>query len=106
MLERLKKLRNLLGLSQKEFAEGIGIKQSSYSLIEKGQRPLADRYIKSICMAYDVNEKWLLTGQEPIFANTQLKKELMDIFCQLSEPSQEYALKVMRELIELQNRGV
>lgn len=102
MLERLKRLRNLLGLSQKEFAEGIGIKQSSYSLIEQGQRSLADRYVKSICAVYDVNEKWLLTGEEPIFANTQMKKELLDIFFSLSEPSQKYALKTLKELVELQ----
>lgn len=101
MNERLKVIRQNLKLTQKEFAEGIGIKQSSYSLIEKGQRPLADRYIKSICMAYDVNEKWLLTGEEPIFANTQLKKELMDIFCQLSEPYQRYIIKVIKELKRL-----
>lgn len=103
MLERLKRLRKLLGLNQEEFAEKIGIRQSSYSSIEKGRRSLADRYIKSICMAYDVNEQWLRTGEGPIFSNTQLRNELVDIFCTLSEPSQKYALRVLRELKELQD---
>ena len=103
VLARLKKLRKLLGKTQTEFAEGIGIKQASYSLIEKGQRSLTDRCIHSIVMAYDVNEEWIRTGEGPIFANTQLRKELLDIFCTLSEPSQKYALRVLRELKELQD---
>lgn len=102
MQERLKRLRKLLSLSQKEFSEGIGVTQAAYSLMEKGQRPLTNRSIKAICSVYDVNEKWLLTGEEPIFANTQMKKELLDVFFSLSEPSQKYALKTLKELAELQ----
>ena len=102
MLVRLKQLRKLLGLTQSEFAESIGIKQSSYSQIEKGIRPLMNRHIKSICLIYDVNEKWLRDGIEPIFSNKQQVKELMDLYDKLTSESQSYMLEVMRGLLKLQ----
>lgn len=102
MLERLKKLRKLLSLSQKEFAEKIGIKQSSYSSIEKGRRSLADRYIKSICMAYNVNEQWLRTGEGQIFLSSPQERELVKIFKNLSPVFQDYLIKMARGLVEVQ----
>ena len=103
MLSRLKHLRAILGLTQREFAETIGIRQSSYSMIEQGQRGMADRYVKSICLAFDVNENWLRTGEGPIFANAQLRRELLELFDELTPNSQKYALELLRGLYKVDN---
>jgi HTH-type transcriptional regulator / antitoxin PezA len=61
--ERLKKLRNSLGLNQKDFARSLGLGQSTWAMIEVGKRELNDRHVKLICNIYNVNESWLRTGE-------------------------------------------
>lgn len=62
MNERIKQIRRELGLTQTEFAERIGLKQNSISLIESGKRNISDQAVLSICREYGVNEEWLRTG--------------------------------------------
>lgn len=49
MIHRLKEIRKALGLNQTDFAKYLGITQTAYSMIESGNRPLADKYVKVIC---------------------------------------------------------
>lgn len=65
--ERIKELRKLRGLSQKEFAETIGISQRSVSWGEQPGNNVPDNTIKNICMAFGVNEDWLRDGTEPMY---------------------------------------
>ena len=59
MVQRLKEVRKALGLNQTEFAKHLGITQTAYSMIESGNRPLADKYVKVICSTFNVSEAWL-----------------------------------------------
>ena len=67
MNKRVKELRKALGLSGEKFGEPIGIKRSAVSQIESGKINLSEQVIKSICLAYHVNEDWLRTGQGDMF---------------------------------------
>lgn len=67
MNERLKELRNLLGLNQREFSAKINIGQSTLAMLETGQRALKDIHISQICSVFNVNEEWLRYGQGEIF---------------------------------------
>lgn len=80
IFERLKYIRKTLNLTQKDFAKKIGMSRSGYSQIETGDRPISDRLIKSICMAFNVNENWLRTGEGEMFIKVE-----DSIFKQLSE---------------------
>lgn len=62
MNDRIKKLRKYLNLTQQEFAERIGMKRNSITLIEGG-RNTSDQTIFAICREFNVNEKWLRTGE-------------------------------------------
>ena len=54
-----------LSMSQKEFAELTGIKQSTISEWKKnGTNPSYDKLL-GICMALDVSPEWLLSGVDP-----------------------------------------
>lgn len=65
---RIKVLRKRLGLSQIEFADKLGIKQSSLSDIENGKTLTIDeRNIKIICQVHNVNEAWLRDGTGEMF---------------------------------------
>lgn len=66
--ERIKELRLALKLNQTEFANKIGIKQSSLSDIEnKKTGTIDERNIRLICANYGVNEEWLRNGTGQMF---------------------------------------
>lgn len=62
--ERIKYVRNdFLGMSQRQFAKEIGMGQSGFSSLERGECAVTDRVVKAICMAFNINESWLRTGE-------------------------------------------
>ena len=61
MNNRVKEIRLTLKLTQKQFAEKIGLKQTSYSDIENNKAPLTERTIIAICYKFNVNDEWLRT---------------------------------------------
>lgn len=81
MNERIKELRERLGMSQTEFAESLNLKRNSISLIEVGKRNPSDRTILDICNKFDVSENWLRNGTGEVFLETpsstmeQLRRE-------------------------------
>lgn len=68
------------GLTQKMFAQRLGIAQTSYSSIENGASPVQERYIISICAEFHVSEQWLRTGEGDMYADPadQLVRQLAD----------------------------
>ncbi len=67
MNERVKELRQALRLSGEKFGESLGVNHSAISKIENGKTNLTDQMIKSICLAYNVNEDWLRNGNGSMF---------------------------------------
>ncbi|GHV89910.1 hypothetical protein AGMMS50268_04130 [Spirochaetia bacterium] len=65
--ERLKKLRFDLKIKQGEFAGRMGLSQGALSDFERETKPMAERYIKLICLEFGVNREWLLTGEGDMF---------------------------------------
>lgn len=65
--DRIKLLRNTLGLSQESFGKNILLERSTISLIERHQRNVTDRIFNDICREFNVNEEWLRTGNGEIF---------------------------------------
>ena len=80
MNERLKLLRKTLKLSQDAFAERIGMKGSSISLLESGGRNITEQVIKSICREFNVREEWLRNGEEPMF--NSFPQTVLDELCE------------------------
>lgn len=60
---RLIALRLALGLSKAEFADIIGIDRSSYSKIEKANKPLLPKDAHRIWQLYGVDMNFLYLGQ-------------------------------------------
>lgn len=76
MNKRLKELRKTLGLTQQQFASDIGLGKSSIGNIENGIINLTDRNISVICSKYNVNERWLRTGEGEKFAELNVDEEI------------------------------
>lgn len=64
--ERIKVLREELGLSMEKFGGRIGLTRSAISKIESGSNP-SDQTIISICREFNVNEEWLRNGKGDMF---------------------------------------
>ena len=104
--ERLKVIRKFLKLSQFEFSSSPGLKQGSYSDIERGKtNTLSKSVVEILEYRYSINKKWLLTGDGEMLKsevnNTQTRHEVdykekyYDIL--------EELLDVRRELDDLKN---
>lgn len=65
--DRVKFLRESLGLSQEAFGKKISLERSTISLIERHQRKATDRVIADICREFIVNEEWLREGIGEMF---------------------------------------
>lgn len=101
MNERVKEIRDNLGLTLQAFAEPLGITKGALSNIEKGRNKVTDQLIKSICNIYNVNENWLRTGEGSMFNRT---KETF-----LSEMQKQYSLsdfqvEIVKSYLELSDR--
>lgn len=60
---RIRELRKAKGLTQKQFADALGIVQGFLSGIEQGKKPTNATLIYAICHRYGVSEDWLLQGE-------------------------------------------
>ena len=67
MKDRLKLLRNTLGLTQEKFADRINIKRNTLANYEIGRNEPIDAVVSLICREFDVNEDWLRTGEGEMF---------------------------------------
>lgn len=62
--DRIKMVRMERGLSQRKFAEIIGIAQPQLATMEKKKGALSKEWVRKIAEKFDVNYSWLLTGVE------------------------------------------
>ncbi len=105
MNTRIRELRKALDLSQREFADRIGLKQNAISYMEKGGSTVTEQNIKVICSQFSVNENWLRTGVGDMFVeNDRKQKEFFAIFDELSPVLQDYLIHTARELLDAQSK--
>ena len=65
--ERIKELRKKLGLTLEKFGDRLGVGKTAINKLEKGENNVTDQMFKSICREFNVNEKWLRTGEGEMF---------------------------------------
>lgn len=103
MNTRIRKLRKALNLSQKEFADKIGLKQNAISYMEKKDATVTEQNIKAICSQFCVNEYWLRTGDGEMFIeNDRKQREFFAIFDELSPVLQDYLIHTAKDLLNAQ----
>lgn len=60
---RIREVRRARGLTQKEFADSLGIVQGFLSSVERGRKTPSDTLLIALCHSYGVNSEWLRTGK-------------------------------------------
>jgi transcriptional regulator with XRE-family HTH domain len=101
---RIADARHSLDISQAKFAEKIKISSGYIASIELGNRRVNDRMIKIISMTFGVNETWLKTGAGDMFDKVEDFKlnQVVSIFKRLDPSFQDYVIKQLDMLLELQ----
>lgn len=74
--ERLKMLRDHLGLSQEAFGARVGMSRSEIKNLEYQKTALKEFKIPLICDAFNVSEHWLRTGEGDMFAKLDRDEEI------------------------------
>src|SRR6266705_1538036 len=93
---RFRRIRQQLGLSHSQTAEGRGIPPSYIHLIERNQRPVTAQILLRLAEAYDLDLRDLATADEDRFF-AELNEIFSDpLFRQIDLPKQE-----LRDLAEL-----
>lgn len=79
MNERIKELRDALGITLEEFGSRLGVTRTAISRLERGNRGVTDQMTISICREFGVNEHWLRTGEGEMFKQT--REAVLDKLC-------------------------
>ncbi|WP_270348801.1 helix-turn-helix domain-containing protein [Megamonas funiformis] len=102
IFERVKYFRkNILHLSQKEFAKKLNISGSNLSNIEIGRINLTDRVINEICDVYNINKEWLCTGEGEIEKTLSRDEEIFNFFNKIKDTDNILAKRFILALSKL-----
>lgn len=102
--QRVKQVRQTLNMSQAKFAKALSMSNGYIAGIELEHNKVNDRIIKLICFTFNVSEEWLKTGDGSMFNEqpNQLAEQAYATFKELKPEYQEYILKQIVQLLEIQ----
>lgn len=66
---RFKYAREHLKITQVDFANSLGFKNSYFSAIEKGDRNISQHVLIKLAKVYNISPTWVLLGQGAMFLN-------------------------------------
>lgn len=118
LIERFRSIREKVSLSQKDFAQTLGVSQSSIADIERGAKEPSRNIMLALVEQYHISLDWLLLGIgtapiEPLVSVEEfaaLKKEISDLEGKIRELEAENKeitqelLDRMRQLVDVQSR--
>jgi transcriptional regulator with XRE-family HTH domain len=101
---RIRQVRRFLHLSQIQFSRIISLSSGYLAGVEVEKRKVNNRLIKLICASFNVNEKWLETGEGEMFRlhPDESLTRLVNLFKELDPKYQSYILKEINLLLEIQ----
>ena len=106
MNERLKKLRKELDMTQQEFADKLGTARNNIAGYETGKRNPSNAVISLICREFNINEKWLRTGEGEMFIELSRSDEIAQFVGQLmTEGDDSFKKRLVSGLAALNDNG-
>lgn len=111
---RVKELREELGLSQPKFGERLGVSRDVISNIELERVEVKDMMINLICKTFNVNPLWLSDGEGKMFVETpqsliedlttefnltETEKKIVSNFVNLSAEDRQKIIELIKKLI-------
>ena len=102
MGNRIKELRQALGLTQQEFADRIGVKRGAIANYEIG-RNASDTSVALICREFGVSEHWLRTGEGEMFVRLSREEEITKfLMTVIRDPDSEFQRQLLATMAKLE----
>ncbi|MDR2534761.1 MAG: helix-turn-helix domain-containing protein [Treponema sp.] len=103
---RVKQVREALHLSQVQFSRVISLSSGYLAGVEVEKRKVNARLIKLISSSFKVNSEWLKTGEGEMFCQNPDEEftKLVSLYKELASEFQDYILKQIDLLLEIQDK--
>ena len=108
--QRIKELRNKLGLNQREFSKLLSLSGGYIAGVEVNLRNVNDRLIKLIVSQFGVNEEWLRLGNGEMFRKKKTDEKtvrILSLFNDLSPHFQDVVIgtiELLRKANEIEHK--
>ena len=74
IIQRIRDLMTYKGLNISDTAKSVGITQPNLSSMLAGKRPIGDNVLNKFVLAFNVNKKWLLSGDGDMLQEDSITK--------------------------------
>ena len=102
--ERIRELRNKLGLKQEELAISLELTKNYISLVETGKRNLSPQSVELLCRRYGVNREWLENGKGEMFLTKG--EEISEMIGSIqNESDDKFKKRLITALLKLDDDG-
>lgn len=101
--ERLRKIMGIENITQAELAEKIMVSQAYISKLfkENTDKTPSDRLIKIICSQFNVNERWLRTGEGEMFIQKSREEIMAEYAAELTFGDDEFIQNFVKKYMQL-----
>lgn len=103
--DRIGEIISTLKIKKVHFAEQLKIDQSYVTQLTNGRRNPSDRLVSDICEKFNISEKWLRTGEDPMFVPIDRDKEFDRICMEIQLSDDEFIKDIMRKYWGLDENG-
>ena len=110
MNNKIRQIRNALGLNQSEFGEKLGVSRSVIVNAELGRANINDLFVNHLIEVYNVNPEWFKTGNGELYVLRGDQAWLLCCFAEKSSGKRDsyeryipVARKRLSELLEVEN---
>ena len=103
--DRVRILRkDKLSMTMEKFGERIGVQKSAISKIERHENNLSDSLRKLICKEFHVEPLWLMSGEGPIFYETE--ESLFDEIDRIMAGENEFHKDMIKWVATLDDKDI
>lgn len=99
--ERVRAVRKSLGLTLEKFGASLGVKKNTMCAIEIGRNATTEHMTKSICREFNVNYKWLTTGDGEMFLDND--ENCIARIVQIMSDEKDFRKKLFKFFLDLDN---
>ena len=107
MNERLRLLREEIGISRARFGQRIGVSGDVINNLERGRVEIKEYILKLICSEFNVNESWLRDGTGEMFVELDVEDQRITAFMEavLEEGKGSFRRRVILGLSAMDGDG-
>ena len=101
MNQRIKDIRTDQGLSMQKFGDKIGISPSGVAALESGRNNPSEQTIRAICQEFNVNRRWLETGEGNPYVPAEPRDALAEEVAELMKGESPMAQSIIVSLLRM-----